>query len=97
MAVEIRVDTAQVKNVVRVFENTIQEWDSQKTAIWKALAELDAMWDGDANTEFNALTAEDEPKFTQLSEVLKAFKEALNQAAVDYEQNEEVVTRIVQG
>ena len=63
---EIRVSTEGMRNAANDFEARMSDWKAMVDNIWGLLAELDAMWDGDANTAFNALVDEDKPKFERL-------------------------------
>lgn len=94
---DIKVSTEEMRQVAGVFANTINEWQVQKDRIWTLLTELDEMWDGDANEQFNALAAADKPKFDELVNVMQAYCDALNRAAQTYDEAENTVSGIVRG
>lgn len=89
------IDTAAMRSTADEFETEIGQWHGLVEQIWEAMSELDAMWDGDANTAFNALIAEDKPKFMQLERMMEDYKSAIKTAADRYETAEEEVKNIV--
>ena len=62
------VDTEAMRRTAGEFEQEIGYWHDLVDQIWRAMTDLDAMWDGDANDTFNAMIEEDKPKFTRLEE-----------------------------
>lgn len=92
---EIRVSTEGMRNAANDFEARMSDWKAMVDNIWGLLAELDAMWDGDANTAFNALVDEDKPKFERLYSMMEEYKNAINTAAQKYDATEEEVKGIV--
>lgn len=89
------INTAAMRNAANEFGTEISNWHGLVEQIWAAMSELDAMWDGDANTAFNALIAEDKPKFTQLEHMMEEYKNAITTAAGKYEAAEGEVKGIV--
>ena len=71
------INTTAMRNTASEFGTEISEWHGLVEQIWAAMSELDAMWDGDANTAFNTLIAEDKPKFTQLERMMEEYKNAI--------------------
>lgn len=92
---KIELSTESMRTAANEFAGMIDEWDGMKNEIWALLTDLDAMWDGDANDAFNALIAEDEPKFSKLLEMMTAYKDAINAAAQKYDDTEGEVKTIV--
>ncbi len=92
---EIKVSTEGMKGVVTEFNRKISDWNNMVDNIWSLLRELDSMWDGDANEAFNALIAEDKPKFTSLSSMMETYKNAITTAAEKYENGEKEIKDIV--
>lgn len=92
---KIELSTENMRQAASDFAVKIEAWSSLKDEIWALLADLDAMWDGDANNAFNALIAEDEPKFTRLLEMMETYKEAINTAAAKYDEGENEIKNIV--
>ena len=89
------INTTAMRNTASEFGTEISEWHGLVEQIWAAMSELDAMWDGDANTAFNTLIAEDKPKFTQLERMMEEYKNAITTAAGKYEAAEGEVKVIV--
>ena len=77
-------------------EAKIEDWNTAVNKIYQLQAEMDAMWDGDANDSFNALFEADKVKFNQLSSVMQEYASAIKQAANNYIQGEQEVNTIVQ-
>ena len=94
------VDTEAMRRTAGEFEQEIGYWHDLVDQIWRAMTDLDAMWDGDANEAFNALVTEDKieedkPKFTRLEEMMNLYKDAITKAAGKYEEAEGEVSQIV--
>ena len=77
-------------------EEKIDEWGQAVNKIYELSAEMDVMWDGDANNAFNARFGEDRTKFNQLSTVMSEYATAMKTAASNYIAAEEEATTIVQ-
>ena len=71
------VDTEAMRRTAGEFEQEIGYWHDLVDQIWRAMTDLDAMWDGDANDTFNAMIEEDKPKFTRLEEMMNLYKDAI--------------------
>ena len=89
------VDTEAMRRTAGEFEQEIGYWHDLVDQIWRAMTDLDAMWDGDANDTFNAMIEEDKPKFTRLEEMMNLYKDAITKAAGTYEEAEGEVSQIV--
>lgn len=92
---EIKVTTEGMRNAASEFNAKMGEWEGMVNQIWSLLADLDAMWDGDANDAFNALIDEDKPKFEKLYMMMETYKDAIATAAQKYEEGEEEIKTIV--
>lgn len=92
----INVSTEGMRSAAAAFEQKMSDWKVMVENIWSLLTDLDAMWDGDANEAFNALVADDKPKFERLYTMMDEYKNAINQAAEKYESTEEAVKTVVQ-
>lgn len=92
---EIKVTTEGMRSAAFEFSAKMHEMESSVNQIWSLLAELDAMWDGDANEAFNALIEEDKPKFERLYEMMETYKNAITTAAQKYEEGETEIKNIV--
>ena len=92
---EIRVNTDNMRSTATVFQEKINDWNSLVQQLWSLMEELDAMWDGDANEEFNALVTEDKPKFERLAQMMETYKTAIDTAASKYDSGEAEVKNIV--
>ncbi len=77
-------------------EEKIGDWNQAVTKIYELANEMDAMWDGTANTAFNTRFDENRTKFEQLSTIMSEYATAIRTAAQNYMTTEEEVTSIVQ-
>ncbi len=73
----------------------IEAWNAAVADIYALQAELDAMWDGDANTEFNNQWAEDRPKYDTLAQAMTEYCQTVADAANLYIQREDEIRGIV--
>ena len=89
------VDTEAMRRTAGEFEQEIGYWHDLVDQIWRAMTDLDAMWDGDANEAFNALVTEDKPKFERLAQMMETYKTAIDTAASKYDSGEAEVKNIV--
>ena len=60
------VDTEAMRRTAGEFEQEIGYWHDLVDQIWRAMTDLDAMWDGDANDTFNAMIEEAEGEVSQI-------------------------------
>jgi len=76
-------------------EGKIGDWNTAVNSIYRLAAEMDAMWDGDANDAFNAQFADDKVKFQKLSTVMTDYTTAIKTAAKNYTAGEAEAKTIV--
>lgn len=77
-------------------EDKIGDWNQAVQTIYKLAAEMDAMWDGDANNAFNARFDDDKTKFQRLSTVMSEYSSAIRTAAQNYMNGEAEAKGIVE-
>lgn len=93
---EIRnVETEVMFNEVNNLDNLIGEWNNCVQTIDRYKVELDAMWDGLANDQFNARWVDDLNRYNKLASVLEEYRRAVKHAAEQYEQYEADIAAIV--
>ncbi len=74
----------EMEQVAKDLEGKIQEWQSSVNRLYQLQAELDAMWDGDANEAFNKSFASDRPKYNNLGNMMEEYKSAILKAVATY-------------
>lgn len=73
----------------------IEEWNQKVNNIYRLQAELDGMWDGNANDTFNAQWNEDRTKYNNLTQVMQEYCRAINNAAQLYSEREQEIVNII--
>ena len=93
---EIRkVDPEVMINQAKTIDGLIGQWSEAVRAITALKDELDVMWDGLANDQFNLRWQEDLNKYNSLSVVLESYRRAIEEAVTKYETYEEEIAAIV--
>ena len=95
MANLINVTPEQIQQAARTTAGYIDDWRETVQSIYVLVQELDAMWDGLANTEFNLNFEQDRPLYNRLGNLMQEYAEALIQAAQRYNDGEDDVAQIV--
>lgn len=93
--VQLKVSPQEMINLAGVIESDIEEWDASVQMIYQFQGEMDAMWDGDANTAFNQIFTEDKSKFERLRDVMRQYASVIKVAADTYIQGEEEIKGLV--
>lgn len=91
----IKVTPEMMMSTSKEIDSKIMEWNQAVQKIYALAAEMDAMWDGLGNDSFNVVFNDDRPKFTNLSNMMTEYSEAIKQAASAYVAGEEEVRNIV--
>lgn len=84
-----RIDNVQPEEMRKYADKLnglIEDWDSCVDDIYTLQEELDSMWSGDANDQFNKNWAEYRVKFKELQAQLEAYYAAIPAAASGYVQ-----------
>lgn len=95
MANLINVTPEQMRQAASTIEGYIDDWRETVQSIYTLVQELDGMWDGLANTEFNLNFEQDHPLYDRLSNLMQEYEQALIQAAQRYDDGENDVVQIV--
>ncbi|MBR5088503.1 MAG: WXG100 family type VII secretion target [Ruminiclostridium sp.] len=85
------VNPSEMRDIAGQIESKIEEWRQQVTNIYGKQQELDAMWDGDANDEFNRQWEENRPKYDKLAETMALYAQTVKDAAQKYEETEDTI------
>lgn len=93
---EIRkVDPEVMTEQATTLDNLTGQWFDSVRDITNLKQELDAMWDGLANDQFNTRWEEDLNKYNSLLVVLESYRRAIQEAVTKYETYEQEIANIV--
>lgn len=95
MANLINVDPYQMKEKAKIVGNHIDDWRETVQSIYTLVRELDDMWDGLANSEFNLNFEQDRPLYDRLENMMREYEQELIQLAQGYEDGEREVIEII--
>ncbi len=90
-----RVIPEEMMSKAQSISTKIEEWNQKVNNIYKLQAELDGMWDGNANDTFNAQWNEDRTKYNTLTQVMQEYCQAVVKAAQLYAEREQEVVNII--
>ena len=83
-----RINTQEMRSVANSAEQLAGDYTRQVQALYQVGGELDKMWDGDANTSFNAQLGQDQSRFEELNRVLGLYVQNLRENADAYDRSE---------
>ena len=93
---EIRkVDPAVMTDQANKLDSLTGQWSDSVREITQLKQELDGMWDGLANDQFNARWENDLNKYNNLQVVLESYRRAIQDAVAKYEDYENEIAGIV--
>lgn len=93
---EIRkVDPEVMTEQANTLDSLTGQWSDSVRDITALKEELDGMWDGLANDQFNVRWDEDLNKYNSLTVVIESYRRALQEAVAKYEAYEQEITNIV--
>lgn len=95
MANLIQVTPEEMVRKAQNLDQKITEWGQTVQSIYNLVEELDAMWDGLANSAFNVNFKEDLPHYNQLGEMMSEYSNAIKEAAKRYVDGEQQVAEII--
>jgi len=84
-----RVNTQELRGTANEVEQLTAQYTQQVQSLYQSGSELDQMWDGDANTKFNARLQQDQTYFQTLSATIAKYIQALRDDADAYDRAEE--------
>lgn len=95
MANLIRVEPYQMEERAKTIGGHIDNWRETVQSIYTLVQELDGMWDGLANSEFNLNFEQDRPLYDRLENMMREYEQALIRAAQRYKDGEQEVVQII--
>ena len=91
-----RINTQEMRSVANTTEQLASDYTRQVQALYQTGGELDKMWDGDANSTFNAQLGQDQARFEALNKVLGQYVQVLRENADEYDRSEADAVQTVQ-
>lgn len=91
----IQVTPSEMDEIARRVKSLSQDWNQVEGAIIGLVEQMNAMWDGDANTVFADFFRSERPKFQQLLSLMDTFHTAILRAADEYRVGEDRVRSVV--
>ena len=92
---QTKVTPETMNTLATGIEGKMDDWSTAVTTIYQLIAEMDAMWDGDANDAFNQRMQDNRQKFNRLAQVMSEYVQAIKKAASNYASGEAEVSQIV--
>ena len=83
-----RINTQEMRGVANEVEQLASDYTRHVQALYTAGSELDKMWDGDANSTFNAQLGQDQARFEALNKVIAQYVQVLRDNAEQYDKAE---------
>jgi len=88
-----RINTQEMRGVANEVEQLASDYTRRVQDLYQAGSDLDKMWDGDANSTFNAQLGQDQARFEALNNVIKQYVDVLRDNATLYDQSEEAAVQ----
>lgn len=92
---EIEMNTGSLQNDIRELESLISQMDSQKKRLEQTVAEMNAMWTGQANAAFDAQFKTDMVNFAGMLSVLREMLKNLRTAKTEYDGCEQRIADVI--
>ena len=92
---KIIVNPEEMNQTAQEISGKIQEWQAAVQKLITLQQEMDAMWDGAANEQFNKEFQEDLVKFNRLTSFMQEYAAAITTVANNYIAGEEEVQAII--
>lgn len=90
-----KVNPTMMMAVAQELDSKNEEWAMAVKRIYQLQAEMDSMWDGSANDNFNRIFGEDMKLYQSLYQMMGEYSSAIKTAAQNYVQGEEEVRNIM--
>lgn len=88
MSVTFKTTPEEMITIANKIESEIEKWDASIKEMINLINEMNAMWEGDANHQFNIIIEEDIPKFSRLSTIMEEYRTAIINIANKYIETE---------
>lgn len=84
MSATFKTTPEEMITIANKIESEIEKWDASIKEMINLINEMNAMWEGDANHQFNIIIEEDIPKFSRLSTIMEEYRTAIINIANKY-------------
>ncbi len=91
----IEIDTRLLQNDIASLEEGLSEIKNSINDTYDGVLVLNSMWEGAANTAFNAAFANDRERLLEICDEIKKYTESLSEAKAQYEAGEQSVADII--
>ena len=91
-----RVNTQEMRGIANEVEQLASDYTRQVQTLYQTGNDLDKMWDGDANSSFNAQLGQDQARFEALNKVIGQYIQVLRDNAAEYDRSEEDAVQTIQ-
>lgn len=81
---KFKVTPEMMVTTSKTVDSKIEEWNTAVKALYQYVQELDSMFDGKANDTLNTRMVDDQPKFTELANLMTQYSQAIVKAAQTY-------------
>lgn len=91
----IEVNTATMARDIESLENYLRQVEERMKSMFSSIRELDSMWDGPSNEEFNRQFQLDYAMCEEMCSILSELIESLVHAKIEYEKCERNVEGVI--
>lgn len=92
----IETNTSTMARDIESLENKLKQIESQMKKMFTSIEELDKMWDGPSNAEFNRQFQQDYRMCEEMCGILRELINSLRHAKSEYEKCERNVEGVIQ-
>lgn len=96
MANEIEMDTSLLARDIDNLESTLTQLETRLGKMFDAINKMDAMWNGSANSAFNAQFKNDYDTCKSMCGILRELIGSLNHAKEEYDKCEQNISGMIQ-
>lgn len=90
-----KVNPNMMVSIAQELDGKNEEWSASVKHIYQLQGELDAMWDGTANDNFNRIFGEELKLYQSLYQMMGEYSSAIRTAAQNYVQSEDEIRNIM--
>jgi WXG100 family type VII secretion target len=95
MGSRIEIDTGRLNQTIQDMTDLLGQVKSQSDGIYGDVTELDAMWDGSANSAFNRQFLSDRARLAEICQDLEGHIQRMGTAKEEYDNCENAVAELV--
>ena len=92
---KFEVTPEMMASISKEINQKIEEWNTAVNTIYTLHKELDAMWEGSANSKLNLKMQEDLPKYQSLASLMTEYSNAIAVAAAKYAEADDEAANVI--